>query len=78
MVNRKFLTVLGFKILGSFTTLYAIIISLGDSPAATSAFVGEDACELSAVQASTIRAAMLGRNASCFYNMTVAAVIDGA
>ena len=30
VVNRKFLTVLGFKLLGSFTTLYAIIISLGD------------------------------------------------
>ena len=78
VVNRKFLTVLGFKLLGSFTSLYAIIISLGDSPAATSAFVAEDVCELSAVQASTIRAVMLDRNASCFYNMTVAAVIDGA
>ena len=77
VVNRKFLTVLGFKLLGSFTSLYAIIISLGDSPAATSAFVAEDVCELSAVQASMIRAAMLDRNASCFYNMTVAAVIDG-
>ena len=78
VVNRKFLAVLGFKLLGSFTSLYAIIISLGDSAAAASAFVAEDVCELSAVQASTIRAAMLDRNASCFYNMTVAAVIDGA
>lgn len=78
VINRQFLTAMGFKLYGSFTTLYTIITSLGDNRAVTSAFVGEDVCELSEVQASTIRAAMLDRNASCLYNMTVASVLGSA
>jgi hypothetical protein len=80
VVNRKFLAVLGAKLAGSFTTLYAIITSLGDTRAVAlaAASLGEDVCELSEVQASMIRAAMLGHNASCVYNMTVASVIEGA
>jgi hypothetical protein len=80
VVSRKFLTVLGAKLAGSFTTLYAIITSLGDTPAVAlaAASLGEDVCELSEVQASMIRAAMLGHNASCVYNMSVASVIEGA
>ena len=42
VINRQFLTAMGFKLYGSFTTLYTIITSLGDNRAVTSAFVGED------------------------------------
>ena len=35
------------------------------------------ACELTEVQAATIRVAMLDHNASCSYNMTLAAILNG-
>eukprot|EP01051_Picozoa_sp_SAG22_P000585 SAG22_NODE_16_length_32723_cov_26.404825_41_plen_75_part_00 len=37
---------------------------------------GVDICELTDYQAANIRSAMLNSNTSCFYNMTVASVIN--
>ena len=73
VVNRKFLTLTGFRLAGSFTTLYAIIMAMGDDSAGSAG--GEAACELTEGQLVSIRAAMFGRNASCSYNMTVDAVL---
>ena len=77
VINRKFLTLTGFRLAGSFTTLYAIIMAMGDDSAATSSASGEDACELTEAQLVSIRAAMFGRNASCSYNMTVGSALLG-
>ena len=74
VVNRKFLTLTGFRLAGSFTTLYAILMAMrGDSDGSTSAL--EDACELTEAQLVSIRAAMFGRNASCSYDMTVGSAL---
>ena len=76
VVNRKFLTLTGFRLAGSFTTLYAILMAMGDDSAGGSAG-GEGACELTEAQLVSIRAAMFGRNASCSYNMTVGSALLG-
>ena len=76
VINRKFLTLTGFRLAGSFTTLYAILMAMrGDSDGSASAL--EDACELTEGQLVSIRAAMFGRNASCSYNMTVGSTLLG-
>eukprot|EP01046_Picozoa_sp_COSAG06_P016829 COSAG06_NODE_1124_length_10620_cov_48.182587_8_plen_455_part_00 len=74
VVNRTFLTVLGAKLLGSLATFYTIIISLGDAPAASASNIGEDmdACQLNGIQIGTIQ---LQLNASCFYNVTLDAIL---
>ena len=74
VINRKFLTLTGFRLAGSFTTLYAILMAMGDDSAGGSAG-GDDACELTEAQLVSIRAAMFGRNASCSYNMTVGSAL---
>ena len=73
VINRKFLTLTGFRLAGSFTTLYAILMAMGDDSAGSAG--GEAACELTEGQLVSIRAAMFGRNASCSYNMTVGSVL---
>ena len=75
VINRKFLTLTGFRLGGSFTTLYAIIMAMGDDSAGSAG--GEAACELTEGQLVSIRAAMFGRNASCSYNMTVGSTLLG-
>ena len=75
VVNRKFLTVLGVKLLGSLATLYTLIISLDDDSAASASIVGEDVCQLSGVQIGTIQSVLADRNVSCFYNVTLDTIL---
>ena len=76
VINRKFLTLTGFRLAGSFTTLYAILMAMGEGSAGSIAS-GAAACELTEGQLVSIRAAMFGRNASCSYNMTVGSALLG-
>ena len=70
VVNRKFLTLTGFRLAGSFTTLYAILMAMGDDSAGSGAS-GEGACELTETQAVSIRAVLATFNSSCdSYNLT--------
>ena len=70
VINRKFLTLTGFRLAGSFTTLYAIIMAMGDDSAGSSTG-SEDACELTETQAVSIRAVLATFNSSCAsYNLT--------
>ena len=76
IINRKFLTLAGFRLASSFTALYTILMAMsGDS---TSSAGGEGACDLTEAQVASIRVAMSGRNASCSYdNVTIgSALID--
>ena len=70
VIDRKTLTSAAAKLVTGFTTVYALLLALGGSASA-----GVEACELSAMQLAGIQAAMMGRNASCAYNMTVAQAI---
>ena len=77
VVNRKFLALTGFRLAGSFTTLYAILMAMGDDSAGSSAG-GEGACYLTETQVVSIRVAMSGRNASCSYdNITIGSALLG-
>ena len=74
VINRKFLSLTGFRIGASFTTLYAFLMAMSDDSAGSGS-AGDDACELTEAQLVSIRAAMFGRNASCSYNMTVGSAL---
>ena len=74
VIDRKTLNSAAAKLVTGFTTVYTILLALGDKPR-SSASAGVEACELSAMQLAGIQAAMMGRNASCAYNMTVAQAI---
>ena len=76
VINRKFLTLTGFRFAGSFTTVYAFLMAMGDS--ATSSAGGGGACELTDAQVVSIRVAMSGRNAGCSYdNITIGSALLG-
>ena len=74
VIDRKTLTSAAAKMVTGFTTIYATLLALSENPGG-SASAGVEACELSAMQLAGIQAAMMGRNASCAYNMTVAQAI---
>ena len=63
------------KLAGSFTTVYALLMAMGDNEAAPASFSAADVCTLTTVQAETIKALMAGGNASCSYNVTLDAVL---
>ena len=77
VINRKFLTLTGFRLAASFTTLYAILMAVGDDSAGSSAG-GDGACDLTDAQVVSIRVAMSGRDASCSYdNITIGSALLG-
>ena len=75
VIDKKMLTLMAAKLyaVGSaaFTALLAYSAYAPDAGAAA----GDAQCELSAMQLAGIQAAMMGRNDSCAYNMTVAQAI---
>ena len=76
VINRKTLTHTAVTLATSFTALYATLMALAESPTDAGLRAGgSEICELSGTQVAGIRAAMLGRNASCAYNMSVASAI---
>ena len=74
VIDRKTLNSTGAKMVTGFTTVYTILLALGEKPGGA-ASAGVEACELSAMQLAGIQAAMMGRNTSCDYNMTVSQAI---
>jgi hypothetical protein len=80
VINRKTLINIGVTLATSFTTLYATLMALAEAPSGGVGGGGgsEEMCELSSVQLAGIRIAMLGRNMSCAYNMSIAtALLEG-
>ncbi len=74
MLGAKFFT--GVSVIGPFILQFSVfegqvLESQGTPPPE----FGDAACALTATQAASIRAAMIGRNASCAFNMTVSSVI---
>ena len=74
VIDRKTLTSAAAKMVTGFTTIYAVLLALGEKPGG-SASAGVEACELSAMQLAGIQAVMASGNASCAYNMTVGEAI---
>ena len=78
VIDRKTLVSTAGKLVTGFTTIYAILLALGEKPRGASASasnIATNACELSAMQLAGIQAAMMERNTSCEYNMTIAQAI---
>ena len=80
VIDRKMLTLLEVKLVTAMTTLLPLMIGLSifahdhESPLGGDAVLGS-ACDLDDVQAATIRSAMLNRNGTCVYNMTLDAIL---
>eukprot|EP01045_Picozoa_sp_COSAG04_P005928 COSAG04_NODE_283_length_18154_cov_432.957020_6_plen_98_part_00 len=76
VINRKFLTLTGFRLAASFTTLYAFLMAVGDDSAGSAG--GDGACSLTEAQVVSIRVAMSGRDTSCSYdNITIGSALLG-
>jgi hypothetical protein len=74
VVDRRTLVRIFVALNGALGTLGPIIFAL-KPPAIPS---GETACSLSDQQTALIRSAMMDRNATCTYNMTVDAVLGAS
>ena len=59
------------KLYGFLATVIGTLLTLSTPPATG----GDNECALSSVQTSSIQSAMLERNSSCAYNMTVDSVL---
>eukprot|EP01043_Picozoa_sp_COSAG02_P057311 COSAG02_NODE_6935_length_3280_cov_1.802263_1_plen_458_part_00 len=80
VVDRRTLKGLGLKLAGTFTTIKIVLISLG-----ASFHFGEDGgvtndasnttCAYTPTQLARLQAAMVGRNATCFYNDTLQEIL---
>ena len=77
VIDRKTLTSAAAKMVTGFTTIYTVLLALGDKVgfASVAGEAAADVCELSATQISMVQSVLQERNASCSYNMTVDAVL---
>ena len=72
VIDRKTLTSAAAKMVTGFTTIYAVLLALGEksgSSAGTRAAV--DVCELSAAQVGMVQSVLQERNVSCSYNISL-------
>lgn len=76
VIDRKTLTSAAVKMVTGFTTVYAVLLALGEKPGGSEgAGTAAHVCELSAAQVSMVQSVLQERNASCSFNMTVDAVL---
>jgi len=71
VIDKKSMKAYAAKLYGFLATLIATLLTLSTPPATG----GDNECALSSVQTSSIQSAMLERNSSCAYNMTVDSVL---
>ena len=76
VIDRKTLTSAAAKMVTSFTTIYSVLLALGEKPGgAAGSAAAVDVCELSATQVSVVQSLLQQRNASCSFNITVDAIL---
>ena len=56
---------------GVLSTVLPVILALKPTPVV----LGTNACAMSAQEIATIQSTMMGRNASCLYNMTLDSIL---
>ena len=72
VIDRRTLTSAAAKMVTGFTSVYAVLIALGEKPGGSEgAGTAAHVCELSAAQVSMVQSVLQERNASCSFNMTV-------
>ena len=74
VIDRKSIVHGAAKLIGAITTLYSVLLALGQVP--DSQVEGTVECGVTAAEAERIRASMLGRNESCSYgNVTLGSIL---
>ena len=71
VIDKKSMKAWAAKLYGFLATVIGALLTLSTPPATG----GDNECALSSVQTSSIQSAMLERNSSCAYNMTVDSVL---
>eukprot|EP01045_Picozoa_sp_COSAG04_P005333 COSAG04_NODE_246_length_18912_cov_7.669537_11_plen_553_part_00 len=75
VIDNKMLTMMAVKLYAAGSAAGTAILAYSAYAPGAAAAAGGAQCELSAMQLAGIQAAMMGRNDSCAYNMTVADAI---
>lgn len=73
MIDRKTLSHTAFKLISGFTTIYAVLVAMTETPASRGGN-SEEVCELSAEQMEIIQL-VLGQNSTNCLNVTFAAML---
>ena len=71
MMNKIFSAVVSF-----FATVVPVILALHQTAVGADDAVGQMSCGLSDSQVATFKGAMIGRNESCYFNMTIDEVLQ--
>ena len=77
VIDNKMLTLMAVKLYAAGSAAFTALLAYSAYAPGTGAAAGGAQCELSAAQLAGIQAAMMGRNESCAYNMTVGDAILG-
>ena len=76
VIDRKTLQQTAVKLAGAITTLYSLLLALGQAPAEASPSEGVVECGVTAAEAARIQASMLGHNEGCSYgNVTLGSIL---
>lgn len=73
VIDRKTLSHTAFKLISGFTTIYAVLVAMTETPASRGGN-SEEVCELSAEQMEIIQL-VLGQNSTNCLNVTFAAML---
>ena len=73
VIDRKTLSHTAFKLISGFTTIYAVLVAMTETPASRGGN-SEEGCELSAEQMEIIQL-VLGQNSTNCLNVTFAAML---
>jgi len=76
VIDNKSMATYAVKLYSALVTVFTTLLTIqGKGGLAAPAAGGENECALSSLQTSSIQLAMLERNSSCAYNMTVDSVL---
>ena len=76
VIDTKSLATYAVKLYGALVTLFTTLLAIQGKEELATPTAGENECALSSLQTSSIQLAMLERNSSCAYSMTVDSVLE--
>ena len=75
VINTKSLKTYAVKLYGALVTVFTTLLAIQHEEELAAPTAGENECALSSLQTSLIQLAMLERNSSCAYSMSVDSVL---
>jgi hypothetical protein len=75
VIDNKSMATYAVKLYSALVTVFTTLLTIQGKGGLAAPTAGENECALSSLQTSSIQLAMLERNSSCAYNMTVDSVL---